>query len=160
MSIDLTQYESEYNDQEGTYNVVITGFEKKQNNGKWSGIFAYRHSETGKTGRMQFPLQENCYWILSRMADAAGLSKDQKRSFDPTMLIKKEVCVTFAREEANNGKSYLQPDPKTFTRPQSANNPPAQTNMRDETPTQNIPQESSDPSGGSYTNPDEDDLPF
>lgn len=145
--MDLTKYDSQYNEKEGTYNCLVTDIKRGENSNQkqFLEIF-YLVSGSGSEGKFRIYTGEKSLWVLNRFARACGLSDQELQNFKPSMLAKKEFCATW---EKNNG--YLEPNPKTFQSAKSEGH-------QDED--DSLPPSSASADSGSDDSQGEDDLPW
>lgn len=105
--MDLNKYQSTYIDQPGMYEVTIT--EAKNDYTRSGKECVFVRFETEKNQAITCSYVEAVYFKLFRLAQAAGLTENQRANFEPDMLVGKMVKINVISDDngrVNVGEIY------------------------------------------------------
>lgn len=95
--INLNEHKSTFISNAGSYNVTITAAQDDYTKGGKECV-AVRF-ETDDNQAINCNYVEAVYWKLFRLAQAAGLTEQQRAAFEPSMLIGKSVMIKVMADE-------------------------------------------------------------
>ena len=97
----------------GTYDLIITNVESKYASGK--EYFEIKCQNTDKE-ELTFRLYntDSARWWIKMLALSCGLTEKDLSDFHEKNLVGRVFKVNIKSETANNGKTYLVPDVRTF----------------------------------------------
>ena len=97
--MDLNQYQSTFINTPGLYDVRIVEAKNDYTRGGRECVAVRFETDNNQT--ISCVYVESVYWRLFRLAQAAGLSQQQRAAFEPKMLIGKNVKINVVADGQN-----------------------------------------------------------